>query len=102
MSNSNFNFSYAPPAILQEERNKAKPQQPEPEHPVPEEAPSQKVYCGEPLYITDQEIREILDISQVTLWRWTTKLGFPKPIPGTRGRRPYAEFMAWVKERGMA
>ncbi|EGR0493414.1 helix-turn-helix domain-containing protein [Vibrio cholerae] len=51
--------------------------------------------------MSDQEIKELLNISQVTLWRWTTKLGFPKPIPGMKGRRPYAEFMAWAKERGM-
>ena len=53
------------------------------------------------MFISDKEIREVLGISQPTLWRWTQELGFPKSLKGMRGKRPYKEFMKWAKERGM-
>ncbi|MFL9806292.1 helix-turn-helix transcriptional regulator [Vibrio cyclitrophicus] len=53
------------------------------------------------LYITDKEVREILQISQPTLWRWTKELGFPQAIKGMKGRRPYREFIDWAKNNGM-
>ncbi|MFA0580349.1 helix-turn-helix transcriptional regulator, partial [Vibrio sp. 10N.222.49.F1] len=52
-------------------------------------------------FISDKEIREVLGISQPTLWRWTQELGFPKSLKGMRGKRPYKEFMKWAKDRGM-
>ncbi|NOH85506.1 hypothetical protein F0249_17055 [Vibrio sp. 03-59-1] len=53
------------------------------------------------LFISDKEVREVLDISQPTLWRWTQQLGFPKAVKGMKGKRPYKEFLAWAQERGM-
>ncbi|AKB03767.1 TPA: DNA-binding protein [Vibrio cholerae] len=101
MNNTDFTFSYTAPAFLKEALQAKTASNPVVQQEVPETPPAWKVYQGAPLYISDQEIKELLNISQVTLWRWTTKLGFPKPIPGMKGRRPYAEFMAWAKERGM-
>ncbi|ASG01516.1 MULTISPECIES: helix-turn-helix transcriptional regulator [Vibrio] len=53
------------------------------------------------MFISDKEVRELLDISQPTLWRWTQDLGFPKSVKGMKGKRPYKEFIAWAEERGM-
>ncbi|OCH06543.1 helix-turn-helix transcriptional regulator [Aliivibrio fischeri] len=52
-----------------------------------------------PLYITDAEVMETLDISQPTLWRWTKKRDFPKPV--MRGRRSYKAFMKWMEGKGL-
>ncbi|SIO96114.1 MULTISPECIES: hypothetical protein [Vibrio] len=56
---------------------------------------------SEPLYISDEQIRDLLDISQPTLWRLTKNGGLPESISGMRGKRPYAKFKAWAIERGM-
>lgn len=97
MNNTDLSFSYTPPAFLKDALQPKAPQANE----ELETVTIPKVYNGAPLYISDQEIKELLNISQATLWRWTANLGFPKPIPGMKGRRPYAEFKAWAKERGM-
>lgn len=51
--------------------------------------------------ISDREIKEKFEISQPTLWRWTDKLGFPKPVKEKRGMRPYHKVIEWAVERGM-
>ncbi|CAV18353.1 helix-turn-helix transcriptional regulator [Vibrio atlanticus] len=48
-------------------------------------------------FISDNEVRGTLGISQPTLWRWTQELGFPKAVKGMRGKRPYKEFIEWAK-----
>lgn len=51
--------------------------------------------------ISDREIKEKFEISQPTLWRWTDKLGFPKPVKEKRGMRPYHKVIEWAVEHGM-
>ncbi|WP_198517250.1 hypothetical protein [Vibrio sp. HA2012] len=55
----------------------------------------------EPLIIKDSRIKELLGVSQPTLWRLTHNFGLPKPIPGMKGCRPYAAFRDWAVEQGM-
>ncbi len=51
--------------------------------------------------ISDKEIKDKFEISQPTLWRWTDKLDFPKPVKEKRGMRPYHKVVEWAVERGM-
>jgi hypothetical protein len=55
----------------------------------------------EPLYITNTQIKELLNISDTTLWRLTKEHGLPSTIRGMRSNRPYAAFKAWAIQQGM-
>jgi hypothetical protein len=55
----------------------------------------------EPMFITNEQIKKVLGISNSSLQRLTHNQGMPPVIDGMKGKRPYAAFKDWAIHLGM-